>query len=47
MRSERLRYLPQRLALSMQLAHQRDHFRHFLDAGDGVNLQRPRTPPMR
>jgi hypothetical protein len=34
MRGERLRYLPQRLPLSMQLAHQRDHFRHFLSVGE-------------
>ena len=30
MRGQRFRYLPQRLPLSVQLAHQRDHLRHLL-----------------
>jgi integrase len=30
LRGERLRYVQQRLPLSMQLAHKRDHFRHLL-----------------
>jgi hypothetical protein len=40
MRGERLRYLPQRLPLSVQLAHQRDHFRHPLTAGPDLGLRR-------
>src|SRR5215467_9464471 len=44
---QRLRYLPQRLSLSVQLAHQRDDFRHLALArgsqfGDQVRLLKPR-----
>ena len=34
LRSERLRYLPQQLALPVQFARRRDHLRHLLSIGE-------------
>ena len=42
LRGERLRYLPQRLPLSVQLAYQRDDFRNLLSGVGGYMLgERP------